>query len=344
MITSWQDEMRHAITKAEALSEIISKEIPTNKYKIFIPASLMARILKEGVDSSLGKQFIPSENENLPEGLWDPIGDQICSPMSQLVHRYPSRALYLSTSVCPVSCRFCFRKNELESPMDLFKTNKDQVLNYVKDHPEIMEIIFSGGDPLSLSDEKLFNEGLSFLSVEHVQYLRFHTRMPIIIPQRIDQNFLMTFEKLTLEGSRWGKKIIFVIHTNHASEWDATVIEAVEKLKKLNVIILAQTVLLKEINDTVAGLKNLITLLDRLKIRSYYLHHPDRVRGGMHFYVDLEKGRRIYSQLRQELPGWMLPTYIIDIPEGKGKIPAFNAEDFSFSGTLVDHTGQKWKY
>ncbi|MBP9674155.1 MAG: KamA family radical SAM protein [Bacteriovoracaceae bacterium] len=315
-LLTWQDEMRSALRTPKEVSSFFNTTGPSDlSYPVFIPISFAQKIKKWGMDSALAKQFIPDAKENSSEGLIDPIGDHSRAQASQIIHRYQNRVLFLPTSICPILCRYCFRKNEL-SPLDpLFKNDFQKTLEYLETHKEIEEVIFSGGDPFILEDEKLSFYLKALSRIPHIKYIRFHTRTPIILPSRFTTKLLETLE----EFSAHFKKIIIVIHTNHEQELDSEVEMLIKKFKNYSLELLSQSVLLKNINDDVLSLKNLFTKLDHLGVRPYYLHHPDQVRGGMHFYLPIEAGKEIYTKLRQELSGWMLPQYVIDSPEAHGK-------------------------
>lgn len=309
-------------------------------YSLFIPRKLARKIKEQGPEGALARQYIPSKVEIDPSinefGMMDPIGDQKYLRAPQLIHRYPSRALFTPQTVCPVHCRYCFRKNELSIQEEIFKSDFSKTLKYLAEHSEISEIIFTGGDPLTLSNEKIEKYLKAFNDIKSIKDIRFHTRYPVILPERIDQGFINLMQTF----SQRFRTLTIAIHTNHKSEWDQISEEAISKLSDTKVQLLSQTVLLKGINDDRVVLLDLFEHLMNLKIRPYYLHHPDRVKGGMHFYLSLEEGRRVYHELRQRLPGWAIPHYIVDIPGGFGKTNAFNPESFIFSGQLISLSGE----
>lgn len=299
------------------------------------------------MDSPLGRQFIPQANEGLLrqqlKGLSDPIGDQAHFVAPQLIHRYRNRALFLPHSTCPVICRYCFRKNELararqSEGKELFLPDFQKTFTYLRRHPEIDEVIFSGGDPLVLSESSLDFYLEAFSSLPSLKYIRFHTRFPTVLPSRITDDF-MDLLSLSQEKKRF-QAFHIVVHINHRDELDKDVLHALEKLQKGPVNLLAQSVLLKGVNDDISSLKGLYDALNALGIRPYYLHHPDRVKGAMHFGLSLEEGRHLYAQLRDLLPGWAIPHYVVDIPGGKGKVSAFNPESYHYQGTLIDKDGR----
>lgn len=329
---SWQHEFKESLKTKEDLELFFETSFPDINYPVFIPRVFAAKILEAGSDSPLWKQFLPHEKENDSLGRLDPIGDKIHAKGNQLIHRYHNRVLFTPTTVCPVLCRYCFRKNELSTKDEIFDPKFQEALTYLKAHPEINEVILTGGDPLILSNEKLALYMQEFSDLGSIKYFRLHSRTPIILPSRIDEGFLAIMES----AKHLFKRAMLMIHVNHESELTEDVVEAINLLTEAGVEVYSQSVLLKGVNDTTEDLYNLFEKLADLKIKPYYLHHSDEAYGAMHFYVDLEKGRRIFAPLHNLLPGWAIPQYILDIPGGAGKTPAFNPESFEFSGKLIN--------
>lgn len=334
-MSTWQEDFKFAIKTKDELELFLDQKIDDCQFELFIPRPFLKKIKDAGINSPLYKQFIPSEKENQSIGLLDPIGDQNFLVTKNLIHRYHNRALFLPTTNCPVTCRYCFRKNELGSH-EIFKNDISETVAYLKKHPEINEIIFTGGDPFILSNEKIFSYAKIFSEIESIKFLRFHTRTPIIMPNRIDDGLVETLLKI----KNLFKQVIIMIHTNHSLEIDNEVSEALLKLKKSEVILFSQSVLLKDVNDNEKDLSDLFFKLGTLGIIPYYLHHPDQAFGTDHFQLSIKAGRMIYSKLRKNLSGWLIPQYIIDIPHGKGKVSAFNPESFNFNGELLDINGE----
>ena len=336
---SWTHEFKEAIKSQEDLELFFDRPFPKVNYPLFIPRVFASKILEAGEGSPLWKQFLPNENENLELGLLDPIGDVVHAKGNQLIHRYQNRVLFTPTTTCPVLCRYCFRKNELSEKNEIFDQKFQEALKYLKENPEINEVIFTGGDPLILSNEKLAFYLQEFSEIESLKYLRLHTRTPIILPSRIEEGLL----SILVSAQHLFKRSMLMIHVNHLSELTSDVVEAIGLLTENNIEVFSQTVLLKGVNDHPVALKELFTALADLKIKPYYLHHPDEARGAMHFYLPLEEGRKIFHQLHNELPGWALPQYVIDVPGGHGKISATNPETYEFSGSLLSRFGEKIK-
>lgn len=338
---SWQSEFKDAIRSHEELVTFFDIVFPKTKYPIFIPKSFGEKIKIHGLDSILAKQFLPQAEENQNQiGRLDPIGDLVHAKGNQLIHRYQNRVLFTPTTVCPVLCRYCFRKNELAEKNDIFNQNYSETLDYLKKNPTVNEVIFTGGDPLILSNEKLAGFIQDFSEIDSIQFIRFHTRTPIILPSRIDEGFLAVMKS----SSEIFKRSMLMIHINHGDELDGEVVQAINLLTDLGIEVFSQTVLLKGINDSTEILEELFTRLAEIKVKPYYLHHPDEALGAMHFYLPLEEGRRIFWPLHNKLPGWALPQYVIDIPGGEGKVPALNPESFRSGRTFLNRLGEEITY
>lgn len=312
--------LRQAFKSSRELASYLETQLPELDYPVLVPRSLAQKIKRAGPDSALWKQFVPDEKEALNAGLDDPIADALHSPTPMIVHRYKSRALYLPTQTCPVICRYCFRKNELYTEHEAFGGNRHQAINYLKEHSEIKELIFSGGDPLILSTAKLREHLQELKAIPHLKYLRFHTRTPVILPERIDDEFLGLLFELVQSFVR----VTVVVHCNHADEIDPQVAQACQKMRQKGVFILSQSVLLAGVNDQLEELIQLFDKLVEIGVQPYYLHHPDDARGAQHFMLELEKGQKLMGDLRQYLPGWALPRYTMERPQGEGKIDAMN--------------------
>ena len=343
----WKQNFRDSLKNDRDLNQFFrthdSQSFKQSKsYPLFLPKAYAQKI--KSLTGPLAKQFLPNkiEDEEAVQkmGLIDPIGDQEFQKVPQLIHRYKNRVLFTPTTKCPVICRYCFRKNELNQKLPLFKPQFEEVLQYLRQHEEVEEVIFTGGDPLILSDSQIQEYLEKFAELKSLKYVRFHTRTPIILPSRITQNFCSIIKK----ARRNFKKVTIALHSNHKEEIDEEVEEAILKLKETKATLLSQTVLLKGVNDNVEALQDLFLKLAELDVQPYYMHHPDKAKGAMHFYLSIEEGRRIYAGLRNILPGWAIPQYIVDIPGGEGKTSAFNPEKYEFSGQLINKQGKPINY
>lgn len=312
---NWQEELAQAFRTSPALANFLDVQLPSTSYPLLVPQWWAQKIKMAGPGSPLWRQFVPTAEEDSLEGLYDPIGDQVHAKPGGLVHRYSNRVLFFPTHTCPVICRYCFRKNELSQDDPIFKLNFEQTLAYLRHHPEINEVIFSGGDPFILTDSKLKFYLQAFAQLKTIRFIRFHTRTPIILPSRLT----LELSHLLENCSSVFQKILIVLHINHQQEWSPE-LEQKLKLMPSTVTWLSQTVLLKGVNDHASELVNLFTHLNQHSIRPYYLHHPDHVQGAMHFTLPLERGQQIMRDVRREVPGWMLPQYVIDDPKGKTQV------------------------
>ncbi len=339
MSPSWTHKFQESFRDLSTLSAFLGWKAPAGVekiYPVFIPRDLALLMKEEGPDGILAREFYPHADELIDQGYLDPIGDKTYHVAPQLIHRYPNRVLFTATSICPVHCRYCFRKNELSPNDEIFGQDFEKTIQYLASHPEISEVIFTGGDPLTLTDHKLDKFLSAFAAIPHIKDIRFHSRYPVILPERIDEEFLSLLNK-------WAKHfrtVSLAVHANHVKEFSCQAKSALRLLASSRAQILSQTVLLKGINDSTVALTSLMELFVDHKVRPYYLHHPDQVRGGMHFYLPLEEGRKIYHSLRKTLPGWAIPQYVIDVPGGHGKLPAFNPETASFSGHFLTLRGE----
>ncbi len=335
---TWESELRNSLTTISQLESYFQVKLPKVNQRVLLPRKFAKKIKNLGEESSLWKQFIPDKKEMNTLGLKDPIGDQNHKVSPHLIHRYKNKVLFLPTNYCPISCRYCFRKNELEVE-NLFQGKFQEDYDYLKQNKSINEVIFSGGDPLILSD-KVLNTHLEKISkINHIQHIRFHTKMPIILPERLTSEFLM----LLLKYKSYFRTSHIVLHINHLEELSQELIESLKTFKKSNILLSTQTVLLREVNDNADTLSDLFLKLYSEGIRPYYLHHPDLVNGGMHFYLLIEKGIEIYSEVKQLVPGPCLPRYVLDIPGGFGKVP-LTKENLPYSGHIKDYQGRTHKY
>lgn len=348
--TSWTTEFGQAFKNLKDLYHYLGFELSSEhedvakEYPVFIPRRLAHKIKLQGPTGVLAKEFLPSGLELDADfqkiGLIDPIGDKEFFVAPQLIHRYQSRALFTPTSICPVHCRYCFRKNELNQKDELFEAEFSKTIDYLSSHTEISEIIFTGGDPLTLSNAKLEKYLKAFAQIPHLKDIRFHTRYPVILPERLDVDFMKLME---WSGNTF-RTVSLAIHVNHVDEFDAEIENGIKLLSETRIQLLSQTVLLKNVNDSIDDLLTLINKLIQLKVRPYYLHHPDHVKGGMHFYVPLKEGRNLFRKLRNKLPGWAIPHYVVDLPGGHGKTTAYNPESLDFEGSFISRLGESIPY
>lgn len=265
----------------------------------------------------IARQFVPSpaETEVSADELADPIGDDARSPIKGLVHRYPDRVLLKPLHVCPVYCRFCFRREKVGPGGEALSAAELQAaLDYIRDHREIWEVILTGGDPLMLAPRRMAELVAALDAIPHLAVIRIHSRVPIVDPGRVTDELVAALKPR--QASLW-----LGVHCNHARELAGPTRAALARLADAGIPLLGQTVLLRGINDDVETLDQLMRALVTARVKPYYLHHPDLVRGTSHFRVPIEHGQALMKALRGRLSGLAQPTYVLDVPGGHGKVP-----------------------
>jgi EF-P beta-lysylation protein EpmB len=255
------------------------------------------------------RQVLPTAAENDPTPGFepDPVGDGAAARQPGLLHKYQGRALILTSGVCPVHCRYCFRRHfpyhRIPKAAEAWQAARGQIA----DDRSLQEVVLSGGDPLSVSDERLAELVRGLATTAHLRRLRVHTRFPVVVPERVTDAMLAW-----LTGTRLTP--IVVIHANHTAELDTNVARAILRLVEAGVTVLNQSVLLAGVNDDLESLRALCERLVDLRAVPYYLHQLDRVSGAAHFEVPIEKGRRLVRALRRCLPGYAVPRYVREVP------------------------------
>lgn len=281
-------------------------------FRIRITPAMQASLGAPG----MAAQFVPDTREGIirPEERADPIGDAAYSPVAGLTHRYPDRAILHVTQTCAVYCRFCFRREVVGADGALSSDRLDGAVAYLARTPAIREVILTGGDPLTLSARRLADLTARLAAIPHLEMLRVHTRVPLVAPERMDAPMIAALSQTRL--TPW-----VVIHTNHPDELTPDGIAALERLTRAGVPLLAQTVLLRGVNADADTLAALFRALLRHRVKPYYLHHADLARGTGHFRTTIAEGQAIMAALRGRVSGTALPTYVLDLPGGHGKVP-----------------------
>lgn len=288
---------RYAVAITPAVAELIDTKDPTDP---------------------IARQFVPDvrELDHAPEERSDPIGDAARSPVKGIVHRHPDRVLLKIVGVCPVYCRFCFRR-EMIGPGAEANLTVDEcaaALAYIRAHPEIWEVILTGGDPFVMSPRRIGEIAQSLGGIPHVKVVRWHTRVPVVAPERVTEDLARAL--------RMSQKTVYVaLHANHPRELTAAARGAIGRLVDAGIPVVSQTVLLAGVNDDVATLEALMRAFVEARVKPYYLHHGDLAPGTAHFRTSLARGQVLMHALRQRVSGLAMPTYVLDIPGGHGKVP-----------------------
>lgn len=314
-------------------------------YAIAITPEMAELIDRSDPDDPIRRQFVPSPEElvSAPEERNDPIGDETFTPVRGIVHRYPDRVLLKPTHTCPVYCRFCFRREVVgpDGAGNLSEAELASALDYIRATPAIWEVIVTGGDPLVLSPRRLERLVQALDAIPHVRIIRFHTRVPVVQPGLINLEVLAALKAQT--------PVYVALHSNHPRELTPAARHACRQLTDAGLTVISQTVLLRGINDNVETLAALMRAFVELRIRPYYLHHPDLARGTAHFRLSLAEGQALVRALRGRLSGLCQPTYVIDIPGGHGKSPAGQSyvtplTDETEKALVEDYQGRKHLY
>lgn len=286
------------------------------RYAVAITPTLADLIDPADAADPIARQFVPSleELKTTPEEISDPIGDGRHSPVPGIVHRHTDRVLLKLTHICPVYCRFCFRREMVGSSNGpgLTQSDLDTALSYIEDHSEIWEVILTGGDPLVLSPRKLHEITQRLASTKHVKIIRWHTRMPVAKPSAITKELIAALKDTQ-------KTSYVVLHVNHPRELTKEVRAACASLIEAGITMLSQSVLLKGVNNDIDTLEALMRALVEAGVKPYYLHHADLAPGTAHFRVEIKEGQELMRQLHARASGLCLPAYVLDIPGGFGK-------------------------
>ena len=288
------------------------------RYAIAMTPDMAELIDKADAADPIARQFVPDVRElnTHPAEMRDPIGDHTKSPAPGIVHRYPDRVLWKIASVCPVYCRFCFRREMIGPDLGETLTPDEfaQGLDYIRATPKIWEVILTGGDPFILSPRRIREVTKALNQIDHVKILRWHTRVPVVDSARVTGDLVSALKAFP-------KPVYVGLHTNHARELTANARAAISKLVDAGIPVISQTVLLKGVNDNADTLEALMRALVEARVKPYYLHHGDLAPGTAHFRTPIAEGQALMNELRRRLSGLALPTYVLDIPGAHGKVP-----------------------
>jgi EF-P beta-lysylation protein EpmB len=317
----WQQLLSQGIRSSTELLDLLDidpagLDIPHRDagFPMRVPRGFVNRMTRGDSRDPLLLQVLPTAAESVqsPGYHCDPLGELHSMPVPGLLHKYRGRALLTVTGACAIHCRYCFRRHYPYSDANPGNGNLQECLRYLGQQADIREIILSGGDPLTLSDARLQSLTESLASVSQLQTLRIHTRLPVVLPERVDDGLLQWIGRQTL-------RMVIVVHCNHPNEIDPAVSAALQQLRAAGVILLNQSVLLHGINDDAAILIRLSESLFAAGTLPYYLHLPDKVQGAAHFAVNADSARDLLAAMQAELPGYLVPRLVQDIPGQPGK-------------------------
>lgn len=310
-------ELREAGLISE--NETLALREVSARYAIAVTPTVTSLIDETDPADPIARQFIPTlaEVDHRSEESKDPIGDRTKSPVRGIVHRYRDRVLLKAVAVCPVYCRFCFRREMVgpDNETGLTESELETAIAYIAEHPQIWEVIITGGDPLILSPRRIAELTTRLSDIPHVNVIRWHSRIPVVSPDAIT-------EELTAALASARPAVFVAIHANHARELTKEARAICRRLTKSGISLVSQTVLLKGVNDDADTLEDLMRSFVEAGVKPYYLHHPDLAPGTGHFRVPIETGQLLMRQLRQRVSGLAMPTYVLDIPGAFGKVPA----------------------
>lgn len=322
-VAEWQMELRDAICDLKELLNLLNltpQEIPhaieNSSFPLRVPRNFIAKMEPGNPKDPLLLQVLPShaENNSYQNFSNDALQEAKSNVAPGLLHKYRDRVLLIPVGSCAINCRYCFRRHFPYEENIKGRASWNEALKYIEKNSELKEVIISGGDPLILKDTLLNQLMTQIFEVSHIKRIRFHTRVPIVLPSRINDDFVTMLSKQQ-------KSIIIVLHCNHPNEIDDNVKTAIKKLLSINVTVLNQTVLLKNINDNTKTLIDLSEKLFSCGVLPYYLHLLDRVQGTAHFEVDEKNAKQLNWEMMQNLPGYLVPKLVREVPGAPAKVP-----------------------
>ena len=329
---NWQSQLSDLITDPLELLNLLELStdqllsgaiLASEQFKLRVPRAFVGKMnIRDPLDPLL-LQVLPHhlELEDHPEFVTDPLGEEAANQMAGVLHKYQSRFLLTLTGACAIHCRYCFRRH-FPYQENLPKNDDwENIKQYIEQNPYINEVILSGGDPLTLNNRKIALWLERLASLPQIKILRIHSRVPIVIPNRIDDELISI-----LKNSRL--RIVVVVHSNHAAELDDFTCSKLLQLSLHHITVLNQAVLLKDVNDSAETLNELSLRLFDARVMPYYLHVLDKVKGAQHFDLDSSKIDQIYSDILASLPGYLVPKLVREIAGEKNKTPLFGVQTF----------------
>ena len=318
---SWQQQMSEAIREPKELLRFLNLDLRDQEklyfpkqFKLLAPLAYLNKIKKGDWNDPLLKQILPVSAESKPiDGfLSDPVGDLNAVVSNGVLQKYHGRVLLITTGACAVHCRYCFRRHFPYGDSTPDKKHWRNTLDQISRDTLIHEVILSGGDPLMLSDQRLVKMCTDIAAISHIKTLRFHTRLPVILPDRINPAFFDWLAKINLQK-------VMVIHANHANEIDEQTGRVLDRLAEQGVTVLNQSVLLQGVNDDVESLVDLSHRLFAFKVLPYYLHLLDKVQGAAHFNVEEKEAIKLVKSIKQQLPGYLVPKLVKEVSGERSK-------------------------
>lgn len=320
----WRRELREAVSSVEELAGLLGLDpgdLDTNPavardFPLLVPRPYVSRMRGGDPRDPLLLQVLPTGREDESRSGFSPhpLAEREAAPVPGLVHKYRGRVLFVTTGACAVHCRYCFRRHFPYGEESGWSDDWEGAIAYVVSRERVREVILSGGDPLAVSDRKLSELVGRLASIPHVERLRIHTRIPVVLPSRVGSGLIECLASTRL-------RVVVVLHANHAREIDSSVGTAVAELAAVGSTVLNQAVLLGDVNDSVAAQQALGERLFDVGVLPYYLHLLDPVSGAAHFEVDEERARRIHGELLARMPGYLVPRLVREVPGAPSKVP-----------------------
>lgn len=322
---SWQQLLSRSITTPEHLLQALDLDprlwfsgarAGHRLFPIRVPQPYLARIRRGDPNDPLLRQVLPLAEEGEARGGYvrDPLQESAATQQAGLIRKYQSRALLMVTGQCAINCRYCFRRHFPYDEHRLSAVDRERIMATLAQSPDINEVIFSGGDPLAVNDRLLARWAEDLAKVPHLQRLRIHSRLPVVVPQRVCDSLLSWLSRTRLQT-------VMVLHVNHPNELDHLTDRALALLHSAGVTLLNQSVILRGVNDSVAVLAELSERLFSAGVLPYYLHAFDPVAGAHHFDVGDDQARELVRQLHARLPGFLVPRLVREVPGKPGKTP-----------------------
>lgn len=319
----WQRDLAAAVRDPMELVRLLDLPVETvslsaaQDFRLLVPLSYLKRIVKGDWSDPLLRQVLPLDAElQVVEGFnYDPVGDQYAQVANGVLHKYQGRVLVVTTGACAIHCRYCFRRHFPYTAANPLKQEWEGLFHYLRTNSDVQEVILSGGDPLTLADERLSHLLQGLKNIPSIKRLRLHTRLPVVLPSRINTAFLDLL-------STWPQQVVMVLHINHAQELNAAdVQQALSGLRSSGVTLLNQAVLLRGVNDSLHAQVALSEAGFAQGILPYYLHILDRVAGAAHFEVSESQAIALMRALREKLPGFLVPRLVREVAGVKSKVP-----------------------